>query len=147
MNKHLFAPVAALLLLAACATGPVSSGLAPGVKPYPLKTCLVTDNDLDSMGEQASFVYQGQTIKVCCKACIAKFEKNPAKYLKKLEGKLSSADLIKTYVAADKQLITDAVTLSIFQHPAVTAYNSALKNVKPAPLTPNLVWNYWEWTY
>jgi YHS domain-containing protein len=56
-------------------------------KPYPLKTCIVSDNDLDSMGEQASFVYQGQTIKVCCKACIAKFEKNPAKYLKKLEGK------------------------------------------------------------
>lgn len=56
-------------------------------KPYPLKVCLVSDNDLDSMGEQASFVYQGQTIKVCCKPCIAKFEKNPAKYLKKLEGK------------------------------------------------------------
>ena len=56
-------------------------------KPYPLKDCIVSDNDLDSMGEQASFVYQGQTIKVCCKACIAKFEKNPAKYLKKLEGK------------------------------------------------------------
>ncbi len=57
------------------------------LKPYPLKTCIVSDNDLDSMGEQASFVYQGQTVKVCCKACIAKFEKNPAKYLKKLEGK------------------------------------------------------------
>jgi len=56
-------------------------------KPYPLKTCIVSDNDLDSMGEQASFVYQGQTIKVCCKPCVAKFEKNPAKYLKKLEGK------------------------------------------------------------
>ncbi len=56
-------------------------------KNYPLKTCIVTDNDLDSMGEQASFVYQGQTIKVCCKPCIAKFEKNPAKYLKKIEGK------------------------------------------------------------
>lgn len=56
-------------------------------KPYPLKTCIVSDNDLDSMGEQASFVTQGQTIKVCCKACIAKFEKNPPKYLKKLEGK------------------------------------------------------------
>ena len=56
-------------------------------KPYPLKTCIVSDNDLDSMGEQASFVYQGQTIKVCCKPCIAKFEKNPAKYLKKIEGK------------------------------------------------------------
>jgi hypothetical protein len=56
-------------------------------KPYPLKVCIVSDNDLDSMGEQASFVTQGQTIKVCCKPCIAKFEKNPAKYLKKLEGK------------------------------------------------------------
>jgi YHS domain-containing protein len=56
-------------------------------KPYPLKTCIVSDNDLDSMGEQASFVYQGQTIKVCCKPCIAKFEKNPPKYLKKIEGK------------------------------------------------------------
>lgn len=56
-------------------------------KAYPLKTCIVSENDLDSMGEQASFVYQGQTIKVCCKPCIAKFEKNPAKYLKKLEAK------------------------------------------------------------
>jgi YHS domain-containing protein len=56
-------------------------------KAYPLKTCIVSENDLDSMGEQASFVYQGQTIKVCCKPCIAKFEKNPAKYLKRLEVK------------------------------------------------------------
>jgi YHS domain-containing protein len=56
-------------------------------KAYPLKTCIVTENDLDSMGEQASFVYQGQTIKVCCKPCIAKFEKNPPKYLKRLEAK------------------------------------------------------------
>jgi YHS domain-containing protein len=56
-------------------------------KAYPLKTCIVTENDLDSMGEQAAFVYRGQTIKVCCKPCIAKFEKNPAKYLKRLEGK------------------------------------------------------------
>ena len=67
------------------ANAEVAKPTAP--KPYPLKTCIVSDNDLDSMGEQASFVYQGQTIKVCCKPCIAKFEKNPAKYLKKLEGK------------------------------------------------------------
>lgn len=53
-------------------------------KPYPLTTCIVSDNDLDSMGEQTSFIYEGQEIKVCCKPCIAKFKKNPAKYLKKL---------------------------------------------------------------
>lgn len=68
-------------------TKPADTGKAVNPKAYPLKTCIVTDNDLDSMGEQADFVHQGQTIKVCCKPCIAKFEKNPAKYLKKLEGK------------------------------------------------------------
>ena len=72
----------------AAATKPAEEKKTDGpAKPYPLKNCIVSDNDLDSMGEQASFVYQGQTIKVCCKPCIAKFEKNPAKYLKKLEGK------------------------------------------------------------
>ncbi|MEI6461077.1 MAG: hypothetical protein WCO73_03930 [Verrucomicrobiota bacterium] len=68
-------------------TKPADTAKDTPVKAYPLKTCIVSDNDLDSMGEQASFVFQGQTIKVCCKPCIAKFEKNPAKYLKKLEGK------------------------------------------------------------
>ena len=69
------------------ATKPAEVTKDTPAKPYPLKTCIVSDNDLDSMGEQSSFVYQGQTIKVCCKACIAKFEKNPPKYLMKLEGK------------------------------------------------------------
>ena len=69
------------------------------------------------------------------------------KILKKLEGFQTPAQLTADYTAADKLLVSDAVTLSIFQHPAVTAYNSALKNVKPAPLTPNTVWNYWEWSY
>ena len=68
-------------------TKPADTGKAVAPKAYPLKTCIVSDSDLDSMGEQASFVHQGQTIKVCCKPCIAKFERNPAKYLKKLEGK------------------------------------------------------------
>lgn len=83
--------IAAVAALAADAPKPPETKpAAPAVtapKPYPLKTCIVSDNDLDSMGEQASFVYQGQTVKVCCKPCVAKFEKNPAKYLKKLEGK------------------------------------------------------------
>ena len=56
----------------------------PAVKPYPLKTCLVTDNALDSMGGEVRLVHDGQEIKFCCKPCIAKFKKNPEKYLKKL---------------------------------------------------------------
>ena len=53
-------------------------------KPYPLQVCLVTDNDLGSMGEETSLIYEGQLIKFCCKPCEAKFLKDPAKYLAKL---------------------------------------------------------------
>jgi hypothetical protein len=55
-----------------------------GAKPYPLDICIVTDNDLGSMGDEKVIVYEGQTIKFCCAPCEAKFRKNPAKYLAKL---------------------------------------------------------------
>jgi peptide/nickel transport system substrate-binding protein len=47
----------------------------------------------------------------------------------------------------EKELMKDAVSLPIFQHPGVTAVNKKLQNVKPNPLSPTLVWNYWEWKY
>ncbi len=53
-------------------------------KPYPLNYCVVTDNELGSMGKVVTKVYGDQQIKFCCKPCVAKFEKNPAKYLAKL---------------------------------------------------------------
>jgi hypothetical protein len=61
-----------------------STTATTGTKPYPLTTCVVTDNDLGSMGDEQRIVYQGQEIKFCCKPCEAKFLKNPAKYLAKL---------------------------------------------------------------
>jgi YHS domain-containing protein len=54
------------------------------IKPYPLKICLVTDSDLDSMGDEVSFIYQGREIKFCCKPCEKKFLRAPEKYLAKL---------------------------------------------------------------
>ena len=54
-------------------------------KAYPLNTCIVADEPLDD--KAVSFVYQGQEVKFCCKKCQAKFEKDPATYLKKLAGK------------------------------------------------------------
>ena len=57
------------------------------VKPYPLDTCIVSDKKLGDMGAPVVFVYQGQEIKLCCKHCRKDFDKDPAKYLKKLEKK------------------------------------------------------------
>lgn len=55
------------------------------VIPYPLETCIVTDNKLGSMGDPKTLIHEGQEIKVCCKPCIAKFEKDPTTYLEKLK--------------------------------------------------------------
>lgn len=55
------------------------------VKAYPLKTCIVSDEELGSMGDPFVFTHEGQEIKLCCKSCQKDFKKNAAKYLKKLE--------------------------------------------------------------
>ena len=67
--------------------------------------------------------------------------------LKSVTVPLSRTVLAQKYISAERILMDQALTIPVFQHPAVTAYNSALKNVKPAPLSPTLVWNYWEWDY
>lgn len=67
--------------LASCAGTATTAG---GVKPYPKDTCIVTDNKLGSMGTPITKVYADQEVKFCCKPCIAKFEKDPQKYLAKL---------------------------------------------------------------
>ena len=60
---------------------------------------------------------------------------------------LPEKDKLAQYLIVEKQVLADAVTLPIFQHPGVTAVNKKLQNVKPNPLSPQLVWNYWEWKY
>jgi hypothetical protein len=83
MHKTLqsIATVALLLNAVSCVT---TTGGTSGAQAYPLKTCIVTDNDLGSMGDERTIVHEGREIKFCCEPCVGKFEKNPAKYLAKL---------------------------------------------------------------
>jgi hypothetical protein len=53
-------------------------------KPYPLKTCIVSGEKLGEMGKPYVFVHEGQEFKLCCKDCLKDFNKEPAKYIKKL---------------------------------------------------------------
>ena len=71
-------PVLALLFVART---PVVA--ADGVV-YPLKTCVVTDEKLGSMGKAYVHTHEGQEVQFCCKSCISKFNKDPQKYLKKV---------------------------------------------------------------
>jgi hypothetical protein len=59
---------------------------AAKVKPYPLKTCLVSDEPLGGdHGEPYVFTHAGREVKLCCKPCLKDFNKDTAKYIKKME--------------------------------------------------------------
>ena len=55
-------------------------------KPYPLKTCVVSEEKLGEMGDPYVFTYEGREIKLCCKSCLKDFKKDTAKYIKKIEA-------------------------------------------------------------
>lgn len=77
-----------------CGCADMKSGASShaAVKPYPLTTCIVSGEKLDSMGEPVVFTYQGQEIKLCCKNCRKDFDADPAKYVSKLAAAAPSAD-------------------------------------------------------
>ena len=64
-----------------------------------------------------------------------------------LDAPMSETALVNKYIQIERLVNADAVTIGVFIHPGVVAVNKDLKNVKPGPLSPTMVWNYWEWTY
>jgi YHS domain-containing protein len=77
-----------LVALAALVSPAFADDKKAAAKPYPLDTCLVSDEKLGADANMKTFVFthEGQEIKLCCKSCQKDFKKEPAKYLKKLEG-------------------------------------------------------------
>ena|SRR5215471_2116394 len=54
-------------------------------KAYPLKTCVVSGEKLGEMGKPYVFQHDGKEVRLCCKDCLKDFQKDPAKYMKKIE--------------------------------------------------------------
>lgn len=54
-------------------------------RPYPLKTCVVSNEKLGSMGKSYVHKHEGREVQFCCKSCLKDFNKDPKKYLKKLD--------------------------------------------------------------
>ncbi len=69
------------------------------------------------------------------------------KILHSLEAYLTPAQITAKYLAAEKIVNANYYTLPLYQWPTTIAANTALKGIKSAPLTPNVVWNFWEWHY
>lgn len=55
-------------------------------KPYPLTTCVVSTDELGSMGKILVFEYEGQEVKLCCKGCKKQFDKDPEKFMKMIQS-------------------------------------------------------------
>jgi hypothetical protein len=77
----------AISLLAAPVAGLAAEKKEKAAKPYTLKKCVVSDEEIDEKGTMKpyAFVHGDRQIKLCCKPCLKDFQKDPAKYLKKIE--------------------------------------------------------------
>jgi len=53
------------------------------IPSYPLKTCFVSDDKLD---DPVDTLYGDRLLRFCCKGCVRSFNKNPSKYLPKLDA-------------------------------------------------------------
>ena len=70
------------------ATATAAATTAPG---YPLDTCVVSGENLGGeMGAPIDYIHKeagkpDRLVRFCCKMCIPKFKKDPAKYLKLID--------------------------------------------------------------
>ena len=64
-----------------------------------------------------------------------------------LDVPMSTNALVNKYIQIERLTNADAVTSGVFIHPGILAVNENLKGIKPGPLSPQIVWNYWEWKY
>jgi hypothetical protein len=84
ITKTILAAVLGLAIVGGPLAG-VAADKKAKVKPYPLKTCVVSGEKLGEMGDTYVFEHSGREIKLCCKNCLKDFNKAPGKYVKKLE--------------------------------------------------------------
>ncbi|MEW6304450.1 MAG: hypothetical protein AB1705_13315 [Verrucomicrobiota bacterium] len=64
----------------------VTSLRAAEKKAYPLKKCVVSDEALGSMGKPYVHTHEGREVQFCCKSCLKEFNKDPKKFIAKLDA-------------------------------------------------------------
>jgi len=93
LKNSLVVALTATLLAAPLTSFAADAKVEP--KPYPLKVCVVSDEKLGEMGKPFVFEYKGQEMKLCCKSCKKDFDKDPAKYIKKMDEAVKKAAAAK----------------------------------------------------
>jgi hypothetical protein len=83
--------ILAASLLATASAFAAETAKSAATETYPLTTCVVSGDKLGEMGAPVQYTYKqaghpDRVIQFCCKDCIKDFEKEPAKYLAKLDA-------------------------------------------------------------
>lgn len=63
------------------ATKPDGNATKTSATAYPIKVCVVSGEDLGSMGKPEDVVFKDVLVKLCCEGCKEDFEKDPAKFV------------------------------------------------------------------
>jgi YHS domain-containing protein len=92
----------------ASATTDDAQVIAQQVPSYPLTTCPISKESLDSMGKPFDMVHEGRLVRLCCKSCVKEFKKDPAPTLKAIDEAVVKAQQatypLKTCVVSGEQL-------------------------------------------
>jgi hypothetical protein len=92
MKRNLLTLLAATFLTLA----PAAFAGASSADTYPLNTCVVSGEELGSMGDAFDYVHHEQgkpdrLVRLCCESCVKKFKKDPAKYLARIDAAQAEA--------------------------------------------------------
>ncbi len=86
LNRFLKLVLTTTALLALAAVTATADDKKPAPTPDKLTTCPVSGDKLGEMGKPLVFEYKGREVKLCCPDCKKDFDKEPAKYMKKIEA-------------------------------------------------------------
>jgi hypothetical protein len=90
-----------VLGLSACAQDQAPAKDPAAAKPYPLDTCIVSDEKLGGdMGAPVVVVKDGQEFKLCCKDCVKDLDQDPKKFQDKLAAAQQKPDAAKPAAGA-----------------------------------------------
>lgn len=71
-------------------TGKMNDAIVKAAGEYPIKACIVmTDEVIDS--DAKIVVHHNRVYRLCCKKCVTRFERDPAKYVKEFEARVIAA--------------------------------------------------------
>lgn len=80
---------------------------------YPLETCVVSGGKLGAMGDAVIYNHEGREIRFCCQGCVKQFQKDPQKYLMKLDQAIIERDMpnypLETCLVTGKSLMGEKV--------------------------------------